>query len=114
MAEINIENTAIERDDGIYNKINQTIPKPEQEIGIDTKNTFIDYIIDSLDDPTKPSVQKSTTIDMSVINKFTQVSQERNTLYNMLDTMCEDSIIAAVLETYAEDATERNDDGRIV
>lgn len=114
MAEINIENTAIERDDGIYNKINQTIPKPEQEIGIDTKNTFIDYIIDSLDDPTKPSVQKSTTIDMSIINKFTQVSQERNTLYNMLDTMCEDSIIAAVLETYAEDATERNDDGRIV
>jgi hypothetical protein len=28
--------------------------------------------------------------------------------------MCEDSKISAVLETYAEDATDYNDEGRIV
>ena len=32
----------------------------------------------------------------------------------MLDTMCQDSTISAVLETYAEDATEYNDQGQIV
>ena len=35
-------------------------------------------------------------------------------MYAMLDTMSQDSIVSAVLETYAEDATERNDDGLIV
>ena len=35
-------------------------------------------------------------------------------MYQLLDTMAEDPTIAAVLETYAEDATETNDDGRIV
>jgi hypothetical protein len=32
----------------------------------------------------------------------------------MLDTLCQDSTISAVLETYAEDATEYNDEGKIV
>ena len=32
----------------------------------------------------------------------------------MIDAMCEDGIISAIVETYAEDATERNDAGNIV
>ena len=53
-------------------------------------------------------------LDISEIQAFTQASQNRNLIYDLLDTMCEDPTIAAVLETYAEDATEYNDNGQIV
>ena len=110
----NIEqDSVIIRNDAVYDKINQSVPIPKPEIGIDTKDTLIDNIVQSLEEPNN-SIQSQTMLDTSAINKFTQVSQERNTLYNMLDTMCEDSKIAAVLETYAEDVTEPNENGKIV
>lgn len=56
----------------------------------------------------------ANTIDISQFNNFSQLSQNRETLYQVLDTMAEDSTIAAMLETYTEDATETNDVGKIV
>ena len=35
-------------------------------------------------------------------------------MYQLFDTMRQDPLIAAILETYAEDATEYNDSGRIM
>ena len=51
---------------------------------------------------------------MGVIDSFTQISQTRDQLYQLLDTMGDDPTVAAVLETYAEDATEYNDQGDII
>lgn len=89
----------------IYNKEIKSIPAPEREIGADTKNTFFNNIINA---------GTSNALDISMIENFTRVSQDRDSIYSLLDTMCEDAITAAVLETYAEDATEYNDQGQIV
>lgn len=85
-------------------KINP-IPKPEVNIGIDTKNVFYDNIIEA---------GEANAIDIGQLNSFTQLSNNRETLYQVLDTMSEDSTIAAMLEIYTEDATETNDQGQIV
>lgn len=56
----------------------------------------------------------SSKIDISSINSFDQASQSRDQLYQLLDTMGDDPTVAAILETYAEDATEYNERGEIV
>lgn len=97
-----IRDQVFQSDETIAGKRVNPIPAPEKEIGIDLENTVIDSVIES------------GTIDINSINSFTQVSRSRNEIYNILDEMGDDSIIAAVLETYAEDATETNDQGAIV
>lgn len=78
---------------------------PETEIGVDTDNNFFRDISELGD---------STSIDISSINSFAQLSQSRETLYEVLDTMARDSTVASILEIYAEDATEQNEQGQIV
>lgn len=92
-------------DKEIQNKPIKAVPKPEQNIGIDLKNTIINNIVEE---------GEATSIDIGALESFTQVSTNRNEIYALLDSMCSDSTIAAVVETYAEDATETNDNGEIV
>ena len=88
-----------------FNKKIKSVPKPEQGIGIDLSKKFIDNIAGG---------GISSKLDISVLNSFSQMSQRRDDIYRLLDMMGEDSIISAILETYAEDATETTDEGRIV
>lgn len=81
------------------------VPKPERNIGIDTDNIFYDNIINAV------QVGK---VDISSLESFSQMSQNRNLIYDVLDIMSEDTTIASMLEIYAEDATEMNDEGHIV
>lgn len=97
--------SAYVQDDDFYRKKTETVPKPPLDIGIDYNNKLYDNII---------SNGLSSTLDISLIDSFSSISQSRDTVYSLLDTMAEDPTVAAVLETYAEDATEPNDDGRIV
>ena len=101
----NEENSAFINDENQYGKKIKPIPKQKPEIGVDTTNNFFDNIINA---------GLQSKLDISEIQSFTQASQSRNLIYDLLDTMCEDPTIAAVLETYAEDATEYNDQGQIV
>ena len=91
--------------DDVYGKKINPIPRPERDIGIDTKDSLLNNIIDA---------GTSSQLNIAELNAFTSISQSRDTLYTILDSMAEDSTIAAALETYAEDATERNDQGKIV
>lgn len=100
-----VDDTAVVKDETAYNKKIKSMPKPEHGIGIDLNQGIATNVA---------TAGESSQIDLSVINSFTQVSQRRDQLYKLLDQMCEDSIIAAILETYAEDATEYNDAGQIV
>ena len=102
---VEVEQTIYKTDDVEYNKEIKAIPAPERGIGIDTKETIFDNIV---------SAGISNQIDMSQIEAFTKISSSRDQVYSMLDTMCQDTMINAVLETYAEDATESNDQGQIV
>lgn len=99
------KSSAFVNDDSLYNSSIVSQPKPEKNVGIDTQGAFFDSIVNA---------GVASQLDISAFESFTQVSQSRDQLYAMLDTMSQDSIVSAVLETYAEDATEYNDNGRIV
>lgn len=99
------QNTAFVNDEKVYNSPIVSKPVPEKNIGIDTQEALFDNIVNA---------GLSSQLDISSLESFTQVSQSRDQIYAMLDTMSQDSIVSAVLETYAEDATEYNDNGRVV
>ena len=97
--------TSFEQNDDLYNKKIQPQAPPAPQIGIDTDNELLYNIIDS------SAVDR---LDINKLQSFTSVSRSRNELYDTLDYMSKDTTLASVLETYAEDATEMNDNGRIV
>ena len=88
----------------IGNKINAQ-PVPETPTGLDTNNQFFNDIIEAA---------TSTSVDITAINSFSQLSHSRESLYQVLDTMAQDSTVAAILEIYAEDSTETNEQGQTV
>lgn len=94
-----------EQEPSIFDKKVVAVPVPQHEIGIDLDNRVLDHISDTVE---------TSQFDINALNSFTQVSRSRNDIYDTLDDMGDDSIIAAVLETYAEDATETSDNGSIV
>lgn len=100
-----IKNTAFRNDDALYDKKIKPTVAPDKQIGIDLDNNVIDNIVNSVE---------TSRFDVNALNAFTNVSRSRNEIYDTLDAMGDDSTIAAVLETYAEDATETNDQGSIV
>ena len=99
------KNSVFQQDEDSYHQEIKAVPKKERGIGIDTTGQIYQNIIDSAE---------AGTLDMAKIESFLRMSQNREDVYELLDTMAEDSIVAAILETYAEDATERNEDGQIV
>ena len=92
-------------DNKIIGKSIETIPTPQKEIGIDTKQTLENDIIEAID---------TSTLNTGVLDSFSNVAQTREEIYTLIDTMSQDNNIAAVLETYAEDSTETNEQGKIV
>lgn len=80
-------------------------PIPDRINDIDTDNTFYSNII---------SASQNSILDLNSINSFTSVSQRRDELYNMIDVMCQDPIIAIALDIYTADCCETNDKGQIV
>lgn len=99
------EDSAFVQDDELYGKkITSSLP-PDRKKDVDLDKTLYQNIIGAAD---------SSSLDLTAFNSLTNTANNRNELYNMIDSMCEDGTISAVVETYAEDATERNDYGNIV
>jgi len=94
------------QDDDLYGKKLNAKPVPDVSIGVDLKDTFIDSLANY--------GGESSQIDITKIESFKQVSQARDQVYDLIDTMSNDPTMSAVLETYAEDATETNENGDIV
>lgn len=99
------EESPIVKDDSFYKRQIKAVPKADPKIGIDTDGDFYDTLI---------AAAQESKLDIAKLESFSQISQNRNQVYQLIDTMAEDSTVAAILETYAEDATETNFDGRIV
>lgn len=99
------EKSVYVNDPDLYNREIRAVPAPERGVGIDTKETIFDNIVQA---------GQSSQIDLNSLDSFTTISQGRDQIYSMLDTMCQDPTISAVLETYAEDSTEYNDHGQVV
>ena len=109
MADVNVPNVdmlnAVDKETDKLGKRINPVPKPELNIGLDVSDEFWDAMMAAGD---------ANTIDIGAINNFSQISQNRETLYQVLDTMAEDPLMSAALEVYTEDATETNDAGQIV
>lgn len=105
MAENEVKGSPFVDDPGMYGKKIENVPKPKRDFGIDTEDTLFWDLA---------AVDATTSVDMSEINKFTNISDNRNELYSLIDQMGADSRIAAILEIYAEDSTEKNTQGQIV
>lgn len=100
-----VKDIAFPKNDELLNKKIEPVSTPNVEIGIDLENTVMNNIADTVE---------TSQLDINALNSFTQVSRSRNEIYDVLDDMDNDSTLAAVLETYAEDATETNDAGDIM
>ncbi len=75
------------------------------KLDIDVKNTLADNIIEA---------GLSSKLDMSAIENFTSISNARDQIYQMIDTMSQDSSVAAIIRTYAEDVCEPADNGHVI
>ena len=102
---VNNENSAYEENSKIYRQPIKPTARPQPEIGIDTTNSVYDNII---------NMGKAEALDINALNSFQSTARSRDQIYTLLDTMCQDSKVSAVLETYAEDTTEMSEEGRIV
>jgi hypothetical protein len=75
------------------------------KLDIDVKNTLADNIIDA---------GLTGGLNVSALEHFTSVSNSRDQIYQMIDTMAQDSSVSAILRTYAEDVCEPADNGHII
>lgn len=104
MEDKNKQDSPFEKNVELYGKELKNVPKPERNIGVDTENSLLWDLA---------SVQ-AERVDLSEIEKFTNISDSRNQLYSLIDQMAADSRISSALEIYSEDSTEKNAQGRIV
>lgn len=82
-----------------------TILDKSIKLDIDTNNTLATNIIDA---------GISNRLDANELNKLTTISNDRDQVYQLIDTMCQDSAVSSVVRTFAEDACEASDNGHIV
>jgi hypothetical protein len=75
------------------------------KLDIDVKNTLADNIIDA---------GLTGGLSTTALENFTSVSNSRDQIYQMIDTMAQDSSVSAILRTYAEDVCEPADNGHII
>ncbi len=74
-------------------------------LDIDTKKVLADNIIEA---------GLFGGLNVSAIENFTSISNSRDQIYQMIDSMAQDSSVSAILRTYAEDVCEPADNGHII
>lgn len=105
MSELTKESEVFNQEDVEYNQKIKPVETPSKNIGIDVDNQFMDNIV---------GAGLAGKLDMAAIESFTNISRSRDSVYDLIDMMMADSTMASVLETYSEDATEYNEEGRII
>lgn len=74
-------------------------------LDIDTTKTLPDNIIEA---------GLSSQLDIAALENFTSISNARDQMYQLIDTMAQDSSVAAILRTYTEDVCEPADNGHVI
>lgn len=82
-----------------------TVLSDDPKIGIDTAKTFVDNIIDA---------GVNGGLNISDLESFTTISNARDKIYQLIDTMSQDSTVAAIVKTYAEDVCAVADNGHVM
>ena len=79
--------------------------KPEPSVDFDVSDTLATDIVEAA---------KQNILNISALDNFTNIAQGREQMYMAIDNMANDSTISSVLETYTEDTTVPNEQGRII
>ena len=74
-------------------------------LDIDTKKILADNIIEA---------GLSSQLDIATLENFTNISNSRDQIYQLIDTMAQDSTVSAILKTYAENVCEPADNGHVI
>ena len=91
--------------DNLIGKKIEPVPVEPQEIGIDVDDSLIDALIEGVD---------NDVVDVASLDAFSNLTQSRENIYQLIDAMASDDRVSAVLETFVEDSVETNDKGQIV
>lgn len=75
------------------------------KLDIDTKKILTDNIIEA---------GLSHQLDIAKLENFTSISNSRDQIYQLIDTMAQDSSVSAILKTYAENVCELADNGHVI
>jgi hypothetical protein len=89
----------------IGNQAKPAVLDSTTKLDIDTNKVLIDNIIEA---------GLNSRLDASALENFTSISNARDQVYQLIDTMCNDSAVSSIVRTYAEDVCEAGDDGHIV
>lgn len=87
-----------------------TITKPitldqTTKLDIDTDKKLLDNIIEA---------SIGGNLNTAELEQFTAISNSRDQVYQLIDTMMKDSVVSSIVRTYAEDACEVADNGHII
>ncbi len=89
----------------IGNQAKPVVLDSTTKLDIDTNKVLIDNIIEA---------GLQSKLDISAIDRFTSISNARDQVYQLIDTMCNDSAVSAIVRTYTDDVCEMADNGHIV
>ena len=89
----------------IGNQAKPTVLDSTTKLDIDTNKVLMDNIIEA---------GLNSTLDTAAIENFTSISNSRDQIYTLIDTMCQDSAVSSIVRTYAEDVCEPSDTGHVV
>ena len=89
----------------IGNQAKPTVLDSTTKLDIDTNKVLMDNIIEA---------GLNSTLDTAAIENFTSISNSRDQVYTLIDTMCQDSAVSSIVRTYAEDVCEPSDTGHVV
>ena len=87
-----------------------TVTKPitldqTTKLDIDTNKKIVDNIIEA---------SIGGNLNTAELEQFTAISNSRDQVYQLIDTMMKDSVVSSIVRTYAEDACEVADNGHII
>jgi hypothetical protein len=89
----------------IGNQAKPTVLDSTTKLDIDTNKTLMDNIIEA---------GLNSTLDTAALEHFTSISNSRDQIYQLIDTMCQDSAVSSIVRTYTEDVCEPADSGHVV
>ena len=89
----------------IGNQAKPTVLDSTTKLDIDTNKVLMDNIIEA---------GLNSTLDTAALEHFTSISNSRDQIYHLIDTMCQDSAVSSIVRTYTEDVCEPADSGHVV
>lgn len=89
----------------IGNQAKPTVLDSTTKLDIDTNKVLVDNIIEA---------GLNSQLDVASLERFTTISNSRDQVYQLIDTMCQDSVVSSIVRTYAEDVCESADNGHII